>query len=136
MWCCCFVIYLDRTATNLSSSSGIGSLRDNITSATSSSCTNYFNPSYSPQSLISTSPLLVDELQRHPVCSGGVAAGCHASTESTLQPQNVGPTCTAVLEHELGMGREQSGWEEWKIPSSEVSLGAVLHQSQMETVYR
>ena len=67
------------------------------------------------------------------MCSG---VSGHGLAETTLQAQNVGPTCTAVLERELGMGREQSGWEEWKIPSSEISLGAVLHQSQMETIYR
>ena len=131
--------HTDRIATNLSSSSGIGSLRDNITSAASSSC-NYFNPSNSPQSFASTSPLSTEELlaQRHSVCSGAGVSG-HGSAETTLllqATQNNGPMCTGGMECELGMGQKQSGWEEWKIPSSEISLGAVLHQSLMETIYR
>ena len=76
------------------------------------------------------------------MCSG-VSGGHRSAAEATVnalpQVQNIpGPTpgCTAVLDHGLGMGQEQSGWEEWKIPSSEISLEAVLHQSQMETVYR
>ena len=132
------VLPADRTTTNLSSSSGIGSLRDNITSAASSSC-NYFNPSNSPQSLTSASPLSLEELQRHSACSGVSGGHGLSAAESTVnvlpQVQNV-PEPTTTLEHGLGMGREQGGWEEWKIPSSEISLGAILHQSQMETVYR
>ncbi len=66
------------------------------------------------------------------MCSAGVAGhGSAVVTIATLQAQN--PT---AAELGMGMGREKSGWEEWKIPSSEISLGAVLHQSQMETIYR
>ena len=40
------------------------------------------------------------------------------------------------MEGGIGIGEALTGWEEWKIPSSEITLGTVLYQSQLETVYK
>ena len=91
-------------------------MRDNATSAASS---NAFVPSNSPQSLVSSSPLFAEDPNS-------------ASNGTVTSDIGTGPT----LEGGIGIGEALSGWEEWKIPSSEITLGTVLYQSQLETVYR
>lgn len=98
-------------------------MRDNVISAASSSTC--FIPSNSPQSLVSSSPLFVDDTQRHSLHMSGYGA-----PSSEIKNEN-------VLERELeSIGDVTGGWEEWKIPSSEITLGQVLYHSQLETVYR
>ena len=119
-----------HSTTNRSSSSGIGSLRENATSAASSNYCTRHGSSSPPAHCITTSTLPAEELYRHSLHCDGYAAQAQDSATSGKNRNGF------VGEPGLEGYVEMTGWEEWKIPGHEITLGAVLSHSQLETVYR